>query len=174
MKSIYGKNLGLDDSRKLFHLWTQFFHEKITKSVGPMLEFNTSIPSFLKANKNCITNLCISYNSKNKFELPILLDHLRSTLRNLRIFESRRLQNEVLDVISKSKCHIESLRLNCLMKVDSDKILEFLKNQEESLKVLNLTQLLHGSCFNYQNKVQGNDIENIFRQISKMKHLQVN
>ena len=171
VKSVYGKNQGLDDCSKLFHLWTQFFDEKITKSVGPMLEFNSSIFSFLKSNKNCISDLCISYNSKNKYELPLLLDHLKTTLRNLRIFENRRLHNEVLDIIIQSQCQIESLRMNCLMKVDSEKILDFLRNQEKSLKVLNLTRFLHGSCFNYQNQRPGNNIDKIFKQISKMQNL---
>ena len=62
--------------------------------------------------------------------------------------------------------------MNCLLKVDSNKILHFLKSQEKSLKSLNLIKLLHGSGFNYQSQVQGHDIENIFKQVGKMQKLE--
>ena len=82
------------------------------------------------------------------------------------------LQNEVIDILCESNCQFENVRMNCLIKVDSDKILRFLKCQEKCLKSLNLIRFLHGNSFNYQSQVQGHNIENIFKQISKMQKLQ--
>ena len=175
VKKVYGKQQGLDDSIKVFQLWHQFFDKDSTKNIGPMLLFNTSIPKFLKGIECCaLTGLCTSYNSSNKAELPVLLSLLKITLRNLRIFEDRRLQNEVIDIISQSGVTIESLRMNCLIKIDTtERFLRFLQTQEKSLKSLDLTKFLHGSCFNFQSKNPAKDIGSIFKQMSKMEKLQI-
>jgi len=175
VKHLYGKNQGLDDSKKVFQLWHQFFDQETTQDIGPMLLFNSTVPSFLRSISSCVlTGLCISYNSRNKLEFPLLLSLLKDTLKNLRIFEDRRLQNEVLDIVTQSDCQLESLRMNGLMKIDSTgRILKYLQSQQKSLKSLDLTKILHGSCFNYQSQNPAQDLDLIFKQISKMENLEI-
>ena len=175
VKHLYGKKQGIDDSREVFQLWHQFFDKETTQNIGPMLLFNSTVPTFLKSINTCaITGLCISYNSGNKFEFPVLLSLLKDTLKNLRIFETRRLQNEVLDIITESDCQIESLRMNGLMKIEpTARLLKFLQSQQKSLKSLDLTKILHGSSFNYQSQNPAQDLDLVFKQISKMEKLEI-
>ena len=154
----------LEDSNKLFVLWLSFFNENTSKTVGPMLRFNTYIAAFLMRNQNCISELSISYNHANKSELPTILSHLKNTLTNLRIFQaSFSTGNEILDIVSESNCQLQKLILNNIFQLDSKKILRFLKSQEKSLEKLDLTHWL--------NRNNPEEIDEIFTQISKMKSL---
>ena len=154
----------LTASNNLFIVWLSFFNENTSKTVGPMLRFNTFIVPFLMTSQNCISELSMSYFELNKSELPTILCHLKKTLTNLRIFQvSFSTGNEILDIISESDCQLQKLILNNIFQLDSKKILRFLKSQEKSLEKLDLTHWL--------NRNNPEEIDEIFTQISQMKNL---